>query len=283
MRIGAATGTGTLGGTHGWTIGKDDAGLNTFNGVIEGSLTKIGNNTLRLAGANVFAGATAVKGGTLLVANTGKSVSATGTGNLTVYDGAVLSGSGYIGNKKVTIANGGTFRPGLNYIGRLTVASDTDLQQGGVIEWRLNSKTSVVTITDVEDMVLNGTIRVILKDGYVPELGHSFELWNCKEVDAASAPLLELPELPEGLAWDTTSLLTSTGSLRVVDATGIRIDSWDEEVRVTVMALSGLPIESFDCAYNEVKTRIESSLLPRGLYVLKIAGKNGNAIQKIWK
>lgn len=283
MRIGAATGTGTLGGAHGWTIGKDDTGSNTFNGVIEGSLTKVGSNTLRLAGSNTFTGATAVKGGTLLVANTGKSVSATGTGNLTVYDGAVLTGSGYIGNKKVIIANGATFRPGLNYIGRLAVASDIELQQGGVIEWRLNSKTSVVTITEVDDMVLNGTVRVILKEGFVPELGHSFELWNCKEVDAGSAPLLELPELPEGLAWNTTDLFTPAGILRVIDATGIRLESWDEEVRVTVVTLDGVQVESFECVYNQIEETMDATSLSQGIYLVKIEGKNGSVVQKILK
>ena len=283
MRIGAATGTGTLGGAHGWTIGKDDAGSNTFNGTIEGSLTKVGSNTLRLAGSNTFTGATAVKEGTLLVANTGKSVSATGTGNLTVYDGAVLTGSGHIGNKKVTIANGGTFRPGLNYIGRLAVASDIGLQKGGVIEWRLNSKTSVVTLTEVDDMVLDGTVRVILKDGFVPELGHSFELWNSKEVDAGSAPLLDLPELPEGLAWDTTDLFTTAGILRVIDATGIRLESWDEEVRVTVVTLDGVQVGAFNCAYNQIEETMDATSLSQGIYLVKIEGKKGSVVQKILK
>lgn len=283
MRIGAATGIGTLGGTHGWTIGKDDVGTNTFDGVIEGSLTKVGSNTLRLEGANVFTGATAVKGGTLLVANTGKSVSATGTGNLTVYDGAVLTGWGYIGNKKVTIADGGTFRPGLNYIGRLTVASDVELQKSGAIEWRLNSKTSVATVTGVGEMVLNGTVRVILKDGFVPELGHSFELWNCEEVDATSAPLLDLPELSEGLAWDTTDLFTSTGTLRVTDAAGIRLESWDEEVRVTVVTLDGVQVGAFRCVYNQMQETLDATSLPQGIYLMKIEGKNGCTIQKVWR
>ena len=283
MRIGAVTGTGTLGGTHGWTIGKNDAGTNTFEGVIEGSLTKVGSNTLRLEGANVFTGATAVKGGTMLVVNTGKSVSATGTGDLTIYAGSELTGRGYIGNKKVVIANGGIFRPGLNYIGRLTVTSDVELQKGGVIEWRLNSESNVTTITGVGEMVLNGTIRVVLKDGVVPELGHSFELWNCEELDAESVPLLELPELPEGLAWDTTDLFTSEGILRVIDAAGIRLKSWNEEVRVTVVTLDGVQVDAFKCAYNQLKETLDATSLPQGFYLLKIEGMNGSTVQKILK
>ena len=199
MKIAAAEGSGTLGGDHGWTIGNDSESTNRFAGKIagKGSLTKVGSNTLQLSGENTYSGTTNVNAGTLSISNRGKTVSATGTGMLSVKSGATFTGSGYIGNSVVSVASGGQIIPGTLYIGSITMPSALNLQQGGVIEWRLNSAKSLTTLKDVKTMTLNGTLRVILKEGYTPALGDNFSLWTCSDVAAGSNPTLELPELPE--------------------------------------------------------------------------------------
>lgn len=285
MKIAAAEGTGTLGGDHGWTIGNDSEGTNRFTGKIagKGSLTKVGSNTLQLSGENTYSGTTNVNAGTLAISNRGKTVSATGTGMLSVKSGATFTGSGYIGNSVVSVANGGQIIPGTLHIGSITMPSTLNLQQGGVIEWCLNSAKSLTTLKEVKTMTLNGTLRVILKEGYTPALGDNFSLWTCNEVAAGSNPTLELPELPDGLAWDTTELLTTTGTLRVIDATGLRLTAWDEPVQATVFTLEGVAVATFESPYNQVTETLSATSLPRGLYIVKMDGQHGSGAIKVMK
>lgn len=283
MRIGSVTGGGTLGGSHGWTVGNDSGQLNSFSGTITGSLTKVGNNSLRLSGENIFEGNTDIKNGSLVVGNIAKKTSATGCGTLTIHNQGILTGAGYIENKKVIIASGGILRPGMNYLNSLRIKSDIEQQQGGIIEWQLNGNNSVSAIREVGKLTLKGTLRIRLNKGYSAQLGDGFQLWECKEVSAADDLILELPELPDGLAWDTSGLLKSQGILRITDATGINITSWDEPVEVSVMNLNGVHIASCNCPYNEVHNRIESiKNLQNSFCLIKIKSRNGSCVKKIY-
>ena len=282
-RIAAATGSGTLGGSHGWTIGNDSEEVNRFGGSVLGSLTKVGTNTLQLSGVSTFSEYFTVEGGKVIVANTGATKSATGSNALELKSGTELSGCGYIGNSRLYIRGGALFTPGLYNTGTLKVASAVTLDKDGVIAWRLDGNGKTVTLEEVKSMTLNGTLKVTLKGGYTPQLGDSFSLWNCKKVQDASVPTLELPELPEGLAWDTTDLLTTTGTLRVMDASGLHLTSWDEPVKATVYTLDGMQVDAFDCIYNKVKENLNQTTLPTGLYILKLDGLNGSGAVKMRK
>lgn len=285
MKIWAATGSGTLGGDHGWTIGNDSETANRFGGTIAGkcSLTKVGSNALWLSGANTFSGAFNVMGGTVYVSNNNGTKSATGAAALYLNSGTELTGTGYIGNAQIFIRSGALFSPGLYNSGKLTTASIIKLEEGGTIAWRLNGNNNAVTLEQTKLMTLNGTIRITLRSGYTPALGDSFNLWNCKKVQEDSAPTLELPELPEGLAWDTTELLTTTGTLRVTDATGLRLTTWDEPVKAAVYTLDGVLVDAFNCAYNQVGETLNCTSLPAGLYIIRMEGANGNGAVKMMK
>jgi hypothetical protein len=224
-----------------------------------------------------------VEGGKVIVANTGATKSATGSNALELKSGTELSGCGYIGNSRLYIRGGALFTPGLYNTGTLKVASAVTLDKDGVIAWRLDGNGKTVTLEEVKSMTLNGTLKVTLKGGYTPQLGDSFSLWNCKKVQDASVPTLELPELPEGLAWDTTELLTTTGTLRVMDASGLHLTSWDEPVKATVYTLDGMQVDAFDCIYNKVKDNLNKTNLPAVLYILKLDGLNGSGAVKMRK
>ena len=171
----------------------------------------------------------------------------------------------------------------MNYLNSLRIKSDIEQQQGGIIEWQLNGNNSVSAIREVGRLTLKGTLRIRLNKGYSAQLGDSFQLWECKEVSAADDLILELPELPDGLAWDTSGLLKSQGILRITDATGINITSWDEPVEVSVMNLNGVHIASCNCPYNEIHNRITSiKALQNSFCLIKIKSRNGSCVKKIY-
>ena len=91
------------------------------------SLLKTGTGTLELTGANAYTGPTVVNGGTLLVNNAPGS-SGTGTGMVSVFNGARVGGAGTIGGN-LFVGNGGIVRPG-NSPGNLTVGGSVTMTAG---------------------------------------------------------------------------------------------------------------------------------------------------------
>ena len=69
-------------------------------------------------------------------------------------------------------------------------------------------------------MMLAGDITVTLK-GTLKALDE-VTLWKCGSLQTSSNLVVNLPELPEGLYWDTTEFLKKEGKLKVTDTpTGI--------------------------------------------------------------
>lgn len=287
-RVAAIEGAGTLGGSHGWIVGSDGADCN-FGGTISGaSLTKVGSNNLMLSGNNPIAGTVTVEAGTLQANNRKSTSPCFGGGQLIINDGALVTGQGYLSNRKVEVMAGGTFRPGYYYTGDLTVYSIFVVNEGGVLDMRLNGATNgvgdVVGIDNGINLKMGGTLRISMKSSYTPALGDCFNLWSFKVVDAKVNPTqLELPELPEGLAWDTSELMTTSGVLRVTDANGIGLTTWDEEVTATIVNIDGMQLATFQAPYNQVQEKLNQSDLPAGLYIVKMQSENGCGSVKMIK
>ena len=116
----------------------------TFSGVIEdtGELTKLGNGTLTLSGANTYTGGTTVSDGVLLVSN--RSGSGTGTGAVQV-DAGTLGGRGIISGA-VTVGTGsgtGAFlSPSEEALKQLTLTIQSALtfKADGTYTYRLNTR-----------------------------------------------------------------------------------------------------------------------------------------------
>ncbi len=278
FKLGAVSGSGTLGGSNAWEIGYLNS-TNTFGGTITSALTKVGTGTLILSGANNYSGDTNINGGILRVNNSGASISATGTGRLNINNGGTLTGRGFMDNNIVYIYSGGRFVPGAYYLGELTLDGSIYQNTGGVLEFRLNSATSHSSIQGVNLMTLKGTLRILLKEGYTPSLGDSFELWSCKTF-SSSLPELELPDLPANLAWDTSQLFSSSGKISVTDANGLQLKSWDEVLAVQVVSINGLTVASLESKATEWEKNIRELNLSKGIYLIKLqSGRNSRIVK----
>lgn len=96
---------------------------------------------------------------------------------------------------------------------------------------------------EVEHMlVISGNIDITVKG--TMKAGDRIVLWKVGSLQANNA-IVNLPELPEGLYWDTSNLLTSEGVLKVTDdASGIQGVMMDKNNSGKTFTLSGIPVKN---------------------------------------
>lgn len=91
-------------------------------------------------------------------------------------------------------------------------------------------------------LVINGNIDITVKG--TMKAGDRIVLWKVGSLQANNA-IVNLPELPEGLYWDTSNLLTSEGVLKVTDdASGIQGVMMDKNNSGKTFTLSGIPVKN---------------------------------------
>jgi autotransporter-associated beta strand protein len=195
----------------------------TGSGILEGTGSLSGLLTIQsggqfspgVAGAGAFSVANAVNvadGGT--VALSGGSLN----GAAVVNAGGVISGTGTVVGA-LTVQPGGEISPGSNGIGTLNASSVVNLSGTTVLE--ISKAGDVLTSDQIRgfSLVNYGGTLVIDATGDAPELGDSYQLFEPAAGGSFAGMFTEisgLPELSEGLRWETTSLL-STGRISVID------------------------------------------------------------------
>ncbi len=287
FRIGELTGVGTLAAgsnaSNTFEVGSKNTDF-SFGGISNATINKVGTGVMSMT-ANTGSGAINVVEGTLRVYNSITSTTtATGTGLITVKDGGVLTGRGYMGNSKVVVENGGVFRPGLLYLSVLNLTGTLTLNEGGVLELRINTNTTNSSISIGTAALMRGTVRILTRSDYVPKIGDTFSFWTCKTFNKNYTPTLELPELPAGMKWDTSQLCTTEGRLTIVaDENGIADITYDTEVTVSVTGLNGVEVTTFTSAYGMVNANMAAADVPGGVYLLNIRSAAGTEVRKYFK
>lgn len=162
-------------------------------------LTKEGSGTWILSGSNSHAGGTFVNAGKLILTghNTGVGEihvnggtllvdgdNSAATGAVTVEDRATLGGSGIIGGD-TTIKSGGILSPG-NSPGTLHFTQDLELSDGATLVMEIASSDTYDRLVVDGLMTFNGVMQIVFLDGYLPEQGGSFDLFDLQSVAAFS-------------------------------------------------------------------------------------------------
>lgn len=179
-------------------------------------LNKYGPGTLILAATNIYAGATAVNGGTLEVDGT------TGSGAVTVASGGVLDGVGAVLGA-TTVQSGGVLLAGTNsFPGVLSISNTLTLNGGGTNFMRI-SKTGGLAASDLlqgmSSVSYGGALVVtnVTSDATPFSAGDTFQLFSSAGFGGGFSTIV-LPSLPSGLAWNTSQLAVD-GSLSIIAGT----------------------------------------------------------------
>ncbi|HWF18677.1 MAG TPA: hypothetical protein VG754_05390 [Verrucomicrobiae bacterium] len=183
VTVGAGGTTGTLGTgntTDNGTLTFNRTGSYSYGGVISGSgwVTKTASGTVTLTGANTYTGNTTNSGGTLLINNTGKS--GTGTGSVVISSGATLGGSGFISGA-VTINSGATLAPGpaASSVGTLTISNNLTIAGNAAIAINksLSPSNGAVAVTGTLANSGSGTLTVT-NLGPALVVGDTFQIFS---------------------------------------------------------------------------------------------------------
>lgn len=286
LHLGGIKGWGTLAGSKAVYVGANNEDINfqgTFSGmavVKEGDGTwTIDSNHKQLSLARLF-----IMGGTVYfnaLSNTSSSLNSLAP--VTVRDGATMEGTHLIGNTCI-IQNGGTLKVGkrgATCYGEMKFAKTLNLQTGSKVILNIqnaqNKTTSRSYLTVGTTLTINGEVEVTMADSYQPAVGDSIILWTANSL--SGTPTFTLPQLPEGMEWNTDDLKAKTGILRVVTATSIAQLPAATEVSCTVYALSGQKVGEFRSQKGNAMARMHTLGLPKGSYVVCMKA-NGQELRK---
>ena len=223
--LGTISGSGIISGpqsTNGtgdtlYVIGGNNSS-STFTGTIssnssafsgEVALTKTGSGTLTLTGTSTYTGGTTVEDGTLRMNNiTG---SGTGSGDVEIFSGATLAGSGIIAGA-TTLDNGATLAPG-NSAGTLTFSNSLTLNDGTVMQFELGTNSDHVVVSGA--FALAGTINVTAIGGFG---AGTYTLFNYTPASGYDIGNVTLGTLPAG-SYNYALATNTPGQVNLVVST----------------------------------------------------------------
>jgi hypothetical protein len=208
------------------------------------------------------------------------------TGGLTVKGSGVARGRGLLSS--LTVEEGGEVDLKETVIGNpgtIQASMTANVQEGGQLTMtvkriRNNNYSQLLA----RFLTLNGTVKVQLLSSYNPKVGDELALWTATS-SISGTPTLDLPALPEGLAWDTSALVDADGKalkagvLKVVEATadGIVQHADDVSGSYEVYTFSGVRVGSVSTSRAKVRPALRSMGLRPGLYIVKRQG-DGRAV-----
>lgn len=122
-------------------------------------------------------------------------------------------------------------------------------------------------------LTIDGNVKVTMNPDYVPKAGDEFCLW--KTNDFSGTPVIELPELPEGLEWDFTGLTDASGMLKVKTSSGVTAIQDSETVNCKVYDAFGILVGEFEATKATARSEAQRILnLNHGIYLLLMETSN---------
>jgi autotransporter-associated beta strand protein len=250
--LGSLTGKGTLIGSGQWILGSNDKDffLNTEIGITSertddygntvgksaSKLTKRGTGKMSMMSLGKLNAVLTIENGTVSFNEAKLENYVNGTNATTVKNGGRIVGQGKFSS--MTLESGAELMPCGSYSNETTpgiIKTTAQLKAlaGSTVTFLFNSTKQSALQPQI--FTMNGTVKVVLLDDYVPQIGDEFTLWTTTGTFSGT-PEFDLPLLPPGLEWDTSEVAQKTGVLRVVK--GLSFDMNDDGI------VNGLDIQT---------------------------------------
>ena len=269
--IGRLLGKGTLTGTGRYILGLLGRDF-TLNTTINAPVVKRGEGKMTMSTLGKLNGALTVEDGLVTFNNPSLSTLVNGSNATIVRKTGRIVGQGAFSS--LALENGAELVACGSYINETTPGTIKTnalmrVDKGATVTLLLNATKQ--SQLQPSSLTLNGTVKVVLLSGFTPKLGDEFTLWTVARTFSGT-PTFDLPQLPDGLYWDTTGLTGSTGVLRVSDDANLGIGQLaaDTEVSCEVYTLSGIHLTTYQTVKREAARQLRQQGLPQGTYILKM-------------
>lgn len=307
------------------TVGASDAS-GTYAGEITGtgSVTKTGNGLWILKGANTYTGNTTVAGGIMTIMGSttsaittlkeGTTTNLTGTiggavilepGSILALNGSItgtlnnnglLHGKGTIGGSAL-LTGTSEIQPGYVAIGTISFGGAVSVRQSAALTMQLragyDNSCDVIEVAGTLSLT-GGKLSVKTYSGTYTE-GNTYQIFKAKAISGAFETI-ELPELPEGFAWNLDELYTAgiitvkkvTVDVPTVRDLGIRLlenpsfgvfrldlSSVSGEYIAKVIDLSGRTIKELQLQGGDASAHVDLQNYAAGTYSLFVYTTDG--------
>ena len=267
IEVGNVTGTGTLAG-KGYIIGVSGQNMMaSFKSTAP--ITKRGTGYLQVSGVGNLSNTVTVEEGELRFNDT--KLETAYFGAVTVKGSGVLNGRGLL--PSLTMESGSEATPRSMYVtvftpGTIKVSAAANIKKGATLQMLIKS-TSDYSKLDARFLTVNGTVKVTLGSSYVPTVGDSFTLWTASSF--SGVPAYDLPDLPDGLYWDTSAMAAVNGVLTITDdPSGIGRIAAQAEVTCEVYTLKGVKMAVFQSVKSAAAAQARQQGLQAGTYLVKM-------------
>ena len=287
--FGNIKGTGILSTTGSITVGNDEKSI-SYPGSFAGNPAFIKTGTCDLFMNRKLTGiknVTAKEGTVSLQASKSPYNTQYFDCPLTIEGSAKLRGRGSVAN--LTVADGGIVEPGsysdsnTHHYGPIFATGNVNIAKGGTLSLylRMAGKGNDCSYLNVKGtLTVDGDVKVTMNPEYAPAVGDQFKLWITDSF--AGTPNIELPELPEGLAWDFSGLQDATGILKVVEGTGVSMINGNDPVVCKIFDVAGLCIGTIETTKEASPDAAKRELgLTSGLYLLRLQSATATETIKI--
>lgn len=293
IELGKLGGKGTLIGKGQWILGSNnqDFFLTTEIGVTSertdpyggtiskepSNLTKRGTGKMTIMTLGKLNATMTIEGGTVSFNQNSLETLVCGTNATTIKDGGRIVGQGRLNT--LQLQSGGTLVPcgstsNETTPGTIKTNALLNVQQGAVVNFLVgNGKNSQL---QPQMMTFNGTLKVTLLDGYSPKSGDEFTLWTVTNTFSGT-PVFELPQLPDGLYWNTDGLKDKTGVLRITGnaSDGIGRIGTNETVEAQVFTTGGMQVGTIQTRRADLRQAVRQLGVQSGIYIVKMqCGRN---------
>ena len=286
VRLGNVTGSGTLAGGGMYIIGCNNSDI-SFSGAFATKVQKVGTGTWNVNKAQPSIGNVTISEGTLSIRSTSVADLMGSTSSVAINSGATLMGQG--GLPLITAKSGSTVIVGIggdDFAGELKTTKNFTAQAGSVVNLNIKNanglRTSYSRINSGMGLILNGTVNITLSPSYTPAIGDEFTLWTAAGTFSGK-PTVILPELPAGMKWDDSELLTKNGVLKIVEGTtGINAASADEPVVCRLYTTSGVLVGEYKATVTTAVKTAQTMPVNHGTYILRLTnGKDMKAVKVV--